>query len=134
MYYFAYGANLSRKQMLELCPDAKPRFGATLPGYQLIFTGRGSRKAPGGQASIKRIKGEKVMGGIYEITERCLRALDQQKGYPSLYNRANVVVFTGLDEPVEAITHVKVEQSEETAPSKEYLSIIRQGYQEWGLI
>ncbi len=86
MYYFAYGSNLSRKQMSERCPDALPKFAATLPNYRLIFTGW-SRKWNGGVASIKPSKGEKVMGGVYEITERCLRKLDGYEGYPTTYNR-----------------------------------------------
>jgi gamma-glutamylcyclotransferase len=39
MYYFAYGSNLSLKQMAERCPEAKPKFTAILPNYKVIFTG-----------------------------------------------------------------------------------------------
>ena len=39
MYYFAYGSNLSKKQMLARCPDSKAMFSATLPNYQLLFAG-----------------------------------------------------------------------------------------------
>ena len=39
MYYFAYASSLSKKQMLERCPDSNPLFRATLPNYKLIFTG-----------------------------------------------------------------------------------------------
>ncbi len=130
MYYFAYGANLNRKQMLERCPDSKPKFMATLPNYKLIFVGW-SRKWRGGVATIKRFGGEKVLGGIYDVSEQCLRQLDR---YEEGYDRLKVTVFTEVDEPIEAITYIKSGLLEETQPSKEYLSIIQQGYRDWGLI
>jgi len=132
MYYFTYGSNLRRKQMSERYPDALPKFVATLPNYKLIFSGW-SRKWHGGIASIKRSKGEKVMGGVYEITERCLRTLDRYEGYSAVYNRMNILVFTDLGNPVEAVTYIKAEQSKETPPSPEYLATIQQGYKDWGI-
>jgi len=131
MYYFAYGSNLSRKQMSERCPDALPKFAATLPNYKLIFTGW-SRKCIGGVASIKPCKGEKVIGGIYEISERCLNSLDNCEG--TTYDRMNIIVFTDFGDPVEAITYVKVEQSDKTQPSPKYLATIQQGYKDWGIV
>jgi len=133
MYYFAYASNLSRKQMSERCPDAQPKFVATLPNHKLIFAGW-SRKWHGGVASIKPFKGEKVIGAIYEISERCLRSLDKYEGYPTTYARMNIIVFTDLGDPVEAVTYVKVEQSEETQPLQQYLAIIQQGYKDWGIV
>jgi gamma-glutamylcyclotransferase len=132
MYYFAYASNLNRKQMAERCPDAKPMFTATLPNFKLIFTGW-SRQWRGGVASIKPLKGEKVMGAIYEISERDLRFLDKHEGYPSNYNRREVIVFPEEGEALKAVTYIKVEQSEETKPSLEYVSSIQQGYREWGI-
>ncbi len=133
MNYFAYASNLSRKQMLERCPHAQPKFVATLPNHKLIFAGW-ARKWRGGVASIKICKGEKVAGAIYEISDRDLMALDKYEGCPGVYSRVNVIVFTGLGEPVEAITHVKAEQSEETQPSTEYLATIQQGFKDWEII
>jgi gamma-glutamylcyclotransferase len=133
MYYFAYASNLNREQMSERCPDAKPRFTATLPNFKLIFTGW-SRKWRGGVASIKPLRGEKVMGAVYEISERDLRFLDRDEGYPNIYNRREVVVFPEDGEAVKAVTYIKVEQSEETKPSLEYVTGIQQGYKDWGII
>ncbi len=118
--------------MMECCPEAKPKFTATLPNWKLIFTGW-SRKWHGGVASIKPSKGDKVIGAIYEISEKDLKVLDKYEGYPTVYNRIKVVVFTDAGEPIEAVTYIKVEQSEETPPSPEYLATIRQGYKDWGL-
>lgn len=132
MYYFAYGSNLNKKQMKERCPDSKPKFTAILPNYKLIFVGY-SRNWKGGVASIKPFKGEKVAGAIYEISESDLKKLDRYEGFPDIYNRIRIKVWTDADEPVDAITYIKIEQTPETSPSKEYLAIITQGYRDWGI-
>jgi gamma-glutamylcyclotransferase len=134
MYYLAYGSNLSHKLMLKRCPDAKPKFKATLPDHKLIFAGWSRRWQNGGVASIKPSKGEKVVGGIYAISQECLDSLDIYEGYPDTYKYKNVTVFTESSEPVEVITYVKVNQSDETQPTREYLDIIQEGYADWGII
>ena len=133
MYYFAYGSNLNKKQMRERCPDSKPLFVATLRNYKLVFVGW-SRQWRGGVASIKPFRGERVLGALYELSDRDLIRLDNYEGYPGSYNRLKVTVFDEDGEPVEAITYIKSEQSEETQPSKEYLSLIQQGYRDWDVI
>ncbi len=133
MYYFAYGSHLNRKQMLECCPDSKPKSIATLPNYKLIFVGW-SRQRHGGVASIKHFRGEKVLGAIYEISDRDLRRLDKCEGYPGTSNRFNVTVFDNKGDPLEATTYIKARQSEETQPSPEYLSVMRQGCKDWKII
>ena len=129
MYYFAYGSNLNKKQMMEHCPDSKPMFIATLPNYKLVFVGW-SRRWRGGVASIKPFRGERVRGAIYEVSEQCLRQLDR---YEAGYNRSKVTVFNEDSEPIEAITYIKAGQFEETQPSKEYLAVIQQGLRDWRL-
>ena len=116
--------------MLERCPDSKPVFTATLPNYKLVFVGW-SRQWRGGVVSIRSFRGEKVPGAIYEISEQCLQRLDK---YEAGYNRLNVTVFNEDGEPIQATTYIKAGQSEETRPSPEYLSVIQQGYRDWGIV
>ena len=132
MYYFAYGLNVGKKQMLERCPDSKPRFIATLHNYKLIFTGW-SRQWQGGVASIKPFRGERVLGAIYEVSDSDLRQLDKYEGYND-YNRLKVMVADEYGDAVEAVTYIKIRQSEETQPSKEYLAVLLQGYRDWGIL
>ena len=132
MYYFAYDSNLIKKQVKERCPDSKPMFVATLPNYKLVFIGW-ARRWRGGVASIKPFRGEKVLGAIYELSERDLKLLDKYDGYADSYHRLNVTVFDEDGKPVEAVTYIKSGQLEETQPSREYLAIIQQGYKDWGL-
>jgi len=42
-------------------------------------------------------------------------------------------VTNAFDDQIEAVTYIKAGQSEETQPSKEYLSVIQQGYRDWGI-
>ena len=116
--------------MKKRCPDSKPLFTAVLPNYKLVFTGW-SREWRGGKASIKSFRGEKVRGALYEVDDLCMRQLDKHE--PG-YQRMNVIVFDEDNESHEAITYIKSGQLEESQPSQEYGTIIRQGYQDWGLI
>ena len=133
MFYFAYGSNLSRKQMKERCPDAKPKVSATLHHYRLIFCGW-SRTWRGGIASIKVQRGQRVFGGVYEISDACQRKLDRYEGYPATHDRINIIVNTDAGEAIEAFTYIKKQQAEETKPSPEYLKILKQVYIDWGIV
>lgn len=132
MDYFAYASNLSRKQMKERCPNSRPKFKAVLPNYKLIFSGW-SRQSRGGKASIKPFQGDKVNGAVYDISERDLRLLDRYESYPEVYDHLNVLVITEDGEAIKAVTYIMRKQSEESQPSREYLSVIQQGYRDWGI-
>ena len=133
MFYFAYGSNLSHKQMSQRCPDAKASVSATLHHYRLIFCGW-SRTWHGGTASIKAQRDRRVFGGLYKMSDSCQRKLDRYEGYPATYDKINIIVNTDASEAIEAFTYIKKQQSEETKPSPEYLKIIKQGYIDWGLV
>jgi len=132
VYYFAYASNLNRKQMAERAPESKPKFIATLPNFKLSFTARPGRQ--GGVASITPHRGEKVLGAVYEISERDLKRLDNYEGYPTIYDRRKVTVWTETNESIEAITYIKIDQSRALPPSPEYLAVIQQGYRDWQII
>lgn len=130
MYYFTYGTDLNRKQMKERCPDSRPLFTAVLPNYKLIFTGW-NRQWRGGTANLKSFRGEKVKGAVYEVSEADLRRLDKHEGCPNESKRLNVGVFDEDGNITDAVTYIRLRQSEEARPSPEYLAIIRQGYRDW---
>ena len=129
MYYFAYASNLSQQQMKSRCPDARPKFTATLPNYKLVFTGW-SRSWHGSVATLKPFRGEKVRGAIYEASDACLRQLDK---YEAGYTRFNVTVYDEDNQAHQAVTYIKSGQLDESMPSKEYGNVIRQGYRDWGI-
>jgi gamma-glutamylcyclotransferase (GGCT)/AIG2-like uncharacterized protein YtfP len=130
MYYFAYASNLNREQMSERAPSAKPRFSATLPNYKLLFSGW-SRAWRGAVASIQQSRGDRVMGGVYEISEQDLARLSEHEGTD--YTTTSVVVFRDTGGAVEAVTFARKRQGDEGKPSAEYLAVIKQGYIDWDL-
>jgi gamma-glutamylcyclotransferase len=133
VYYFAYASNLSRKQMSERLPDSKPLFAAVLPNYKLVFSGW-SRVWHGATATLQASHGDKVAGGVYEISEHGLSLLDAKEGFPSEYKHLSVIVFPDTGKPVEAVTFIRSRQMEESRPSPDYLAVIKQGYRDWGLV
>jgi gamma-glutamylcyclotransferase (GGCT)/AIG2-like uncharacterized protein YtfP len=133
LLYFAYAHDLDRKQMKERAPESRPRVTATLPNFRLVFLGW-SRQWKGGLATIRGTHGGKVAGGVYEVSDKDLRRLDNLEGYPRESNRINVTVFTEDGDALKAVTYIKTGQAEETKPSLEYLAIIQQGYRDWGIV
>jgi hypothetical protein len=129
MNYFAYASNLNKKQMRERCPDSKPLFTAVLPNYKIIFVDW-SRKWHGGVATLKPLRGEKVRGAVYDVTDACMRQIDKHEVG---YTRLNVTVYDEDNQPVQAVTLIKSAPLEEAMPSKEYGAIIGQGYRDWGI-
>ncbi len=131
MYYFAYASNLNRKQMQERCPGARPLFPATLHHYELAFTGW-SRVQRGATATIRILRGGRVLGGIYEVSDECLRRMDAREG--SDYRRLKVIVNNEDGEAFEAQTYIKTTNEKVDKPSPEYLALIQQGYRDWQLV
>ena len=115
--------------MQERCPGSKPVCVATLPNYKLVFTGW-SRKWKGGVATVSRSQGDKVRGGIYEVTEACFRQLDKHE---TGYSRMNVTVFDEDGVARQATTYIKSGQLDQNPPSQQYGEVIRQGYHDWGI-
>jgi len=119
--------------MKTCCPGAKAVFSASLPNYQLFFTGW-SRQWLGGTASIKRVSREKVLGGVYQLAPEEVAKLDRQQGYPGAADKINVMVFKDTGDGVEAITYIARNQVKDAKPSAQYLKALQKGYIEWGLI
>lgn len=129
MFYFAYGSDLNLKEMARLCPNSKPKIVARLHHYKLIFAGW-SRKWRGPTASIKPVRDERVIGALYEISDKDLKLLDKYTGYPTISDRITVLVNSNGDEPIKAETYV-LKDKQEAKPSDEYISFVRQGYKDW---
>ncbi len=79
IYYFAYGSNLSQKQMFARCPHAVLVGKARVQNYKFAITGYSSRWR-GGVATIVSKRGSEVWGAIYELDPDCLVRLDGFEG------------------------------------------------------
>ena len=119
--------------MSERVSEAKALYAATLPNYKLVFSGW-SRTWRGATATIQASRGDRVMGGVYEMAEHGLTRLDAQEGYPAEYSHTRLLVYPDTGKPVEVVTFIRSRHMEESNPSPEYLAVIKQGYRDWGLI
>ena len=127
--YFCYGSNLNVEQMKRRCPSARPIGAGVLEGYRLEFQGNSSGC---GYCTIEPDKAKRTQGGLWVITERCLKALDWYEGYPNLYRRINVPVQTeeGI---VIAMTYQMTAGHPLALPTDYYVDICLDGYEDFGL-
>jgi len=133
MYYFAYGSNLSKKQMTKRCPDSKPISVASLTDHKVIFTGY-SIKWDGGVATVIPSQGDTAMGAIYDVSQVDLDSLDKSEGYHNkVYDRKIFHLTDSMGNILDAIAYYKLGQMIETTPSKQYLTVIQEGYRDWGI-
>jgi len=131
VFYFAYASNLNRKQIAEHAPGIKARYSAVLPNHKLVFSGW-SRTWHGAIANIQHSNGDKVQGGLYEVSDQDMERLARYEG-PE-YTIAKVSVFRDTGEKIDAVTFVQKQRKDESKPSAEYLAAIKQGYMDWSLI
>jgi len=136
--YFAYGSNMSRRQMTERCPDHECLGKAVLSDHALCFP-RHSSMRNCGVAGLAEMPGAEVWGVIYRLHDEDLAALDRREGYDpaksadvNRYNRHTVRVLMNGD-MVECFTYFARPEPGEHVPSVEYLATILEGAAENGL-
>jgi gamma-glutamylcyclotransferase (GGCT)/AIG2-like uncharacterized protein YtfP len=125
--YLAYGSNLNLEQMGERCPDAAVIGSTVLQDYQLLF--RGGRH--NGVATIEMKRGASVPVLLWQITEKCEKALDRYEGHPHLYRKKRLLVNLDGDELV-AMAYVMNEGPPLAMPDAYYYSTILHGYRDCG--
>lgn len=125
--YLAYGSNLSRGQMAERCPTARPAGTTEMKGFRLLFRGAHA----GAVATVEPLEGGSVPVLAWEIGEDDEAALDRYEGFPFLYRKETVKVkFSGRT--VSAMVYVMNEGRPLGQPSCHYYSVIRDGYETEG--
>ncbi len=121
--YAAYGSNLNLKQMKKRCPNAIPLKSFELLGYRLVFKG---------VADIEKKKNYKTSLGIYQITKSCENSLDIYEDFPNLYYK--IYIDAKIDHKLcKIMTYKMVDQFNYARPTIEYFSVIKKGYEDWGL-
>ncbi len=129
--YFAYGSNLTQRQLLRRCPGSSVICRARLPGYRLAFT-RYSTKRKGGVADVVAEPGSEVWGVLYDIDDAGMEALDTFEGVPRAYRHETVTVLNDGGAEVAAEVYI-ANKTGEFAPSRAYLDLIVVGGREHGL-
>lgn len=128
MFYFAYGSNLSKRQMLvERCPDSVPVRKTVLKDYELRFVDWSDRWG-GGVATVVPSPGSCVYGALYNLKGGDEKTLDWYEGVASGKYSKEYIEIDG------STTLVYISTSTvENRPSEKYLNIIKQGYEDWKL-
>ena len=126
IFYFAYGSNLSYRQMLRRCPHARFVAKAKLKNYQFAITGR-SAHWHGGCATILPARGSEVWGVMYELDEDCLLRLDGFEGLKyKRYARRRISCQFANGKKRLAVTYIR-EPKRLTHASKKYRDTIVDG-------
>ena len=127
--YLAYGSNLNKQQMQVRCPESKVVGTAYIEGYRLLF--KGSRT--GSYFTIEKQKGRRVPVGVWAVSKRDELHLDFYEGYPSFYYKKNLKVrLTETGEEVDAFVYIMDEERPLGLPSKDYVRVCKQGYDDFG--
>ncbi|HDL17174.1 MAG TPA: gamma-glutamylcyclotransferase [Rhizobiales bacterium] len=99
-FYFAYGSNMSSRQMSQRCPGARPVGSAQLRNWRFHVTTRGS-------ASILPHDGGVVHGVIWRCAPGHFHMLDKYEGVAwRNYRRRHVRVDLACGAAATAITYV----------------------------
>jgi gamma-glutamylcyclotransferase len=131
--YFAYGSNMSAKEMARVCPNSKLLGPAILPGFRLAFTRRSIiRKA--GVADVVEDPLSSVWGALYLVDEMDIPALDIKEGYPRAYTRVECTVLQIPGrEPRKAFTYtVEERQSPNVRSTPGYWRMLEEGLERLG--
>lgn len=123
--YVAYGSNLNLAQMACRCPTAKIYGTGLLNNWELIF--RGSRT--GFYATIRKKMGEFIPVVVWKIQDEDEHSLDIYEGYPTFYFKKNVMVNLSQGKR-KAMVYIMDSSSIPGTPSDEYVTTIRQGYED----
>ncbi len=132
--YFAYGSNLSSRQMRQRCPTARVASRAVLPGHRLEFV-QPHDAWGGGVAGILPDPGRRVEGVVYRLSAEDLHRLDAYEPVRERrYWRTRVQVTLPAGTMKLAWTYEGlVLDGAPFAPSERYLATLIDGAREHGL-
>jgi gamma-glutamylcyclotransferase (GGCT)/AIG2-like uncharacterized protein YtfP len=140
MFYFAYGSNLSWKQMKGRVPSVSFYGRAKLENHRLDFT-RKSINRNCGVADIVENNNHEVWGAIFRFDEHDLGNLDKCEGYfpgriNNAYKRTEKMVFLEgkREKPMTVYTYEVVDKIfEKFLPNEHYKNLILEGAKFWQL-
>jgi len=107
MKFFIYADNLNPSQLKRQAPEHTFLFNAYLPDHTIKF-GRWSTQWRCGLATVAPSQGERVWGGVFDLTEEDLKALDQFEGDlpEGAFHHLEVTVVTEDGQKEFVTTHV----------------------------
>lgn len=131
-YYLAYGSNLNIEQMRFRCPTARVIGKGYIPGYELLFKG----SKTGAYLTIEERLGSKVPVAVWEVQPDDERALDRYEGFPAFYYKKDIKITfngikTGKKRTREAFAYIMHEDRPLGSPSRHYVEICAEGYEQF---
>ena len=121
MLYFAFGSNLNRKQIKRRCKNSRFISRHILKNYQLVF------RSKYGAADVQKKKGSSVLGAIYDISKADEKKLDVYEEFPKHYIKKYFKIWGE-----KAMFYYMPSKTKQTEPSRKYLNLIIQGYEDCG--
>ena len=94
VYYFAYGSLMDVKFVKELGVRYKNPCCGQLTGFVLRINVQDAMNPNFGYANIEPSENNTVEGVLFEIPKEDLILLDSYEGYPELYSRKQINVFS----------------------------------------
>lgn len=128
---FAYGSNLSAKQMVRRCSQVRVASTGVLRHHQLLFSGWSAAWRSPVANVLPRLDAE-VPGVLYEVTEKGLAALDRFEGHPHVYRRDSLFVSTPGGRGRRAFVYSMNALLPPAQPRSRYFLTILAGYRHWG--
>jgi cation transport regulator ChaC len=133
MIVFAYGSNLSLRQMKTRCPSARVIGVGELKGWRLSYAG-GSKRWRGAVATIVKDPHGAVPGVVYDIPEiPDVERLERHEGFPHTYDRRFVLVTVRGRAARKRAWAYYHNEDEGGWPSEAYFRTIVAGYRDHGL-
>jgi gamma-glutamylcyclotransferase len=129
--YFAYGSNMSSRQIACWCPSPVALGAAELPDHRLAFLRR-SIRWQGGAADIVPAPGESVWGVLWELPLG-LGELDAKEAAGAAYRRRSAEVLLEGEPRAAVVYEVIRKEPDEVAPRPEYIAEMLAGAREHGL-
>lgn len=136
--YFAYGSNMSRRQMRARCPEHECLGIAVLKDHALCFPRNSPVRNCGVAGLMEQLRAE-VWGVVYRLNENDLAKLDKREGYApeksshdNRYNRQTIHVMMG-SRALDCLTYFARHEPGLHVPNDSYLALIIEGAEENGL-
>ena len=133
MRFFFYADNLNPTQLKRRAPEHKFLFKAYLPDHTIGFP-RFSSQWRCGLASVIPSQGERVWGGVFELTDEDVKILDQFDGElpEGAYRHLEANVYTE-DEQKELVTTHTSQVIGKFKPKEHYLDFVVKGLKHWSM-
>jgi len=125
MYYFAYGSNLWRKQMVKRCPEHREISIGRLEGWRWIIT-------VNGYASIVLSEDDYVLGKVYQLSNADVSSLDRSEGVAQGCYCKEIISVEVDGGELKCLVYVDPVMME-GKPKNEYIDRINMGIMDAGL-